>query len=262
MRHLQSVDLFRTLWPAALRSWGESDPALAAVAPSTPPSPPLAPMPTTFSALINAIVHQQFSLAAGNRISRRLTEACDGEITANRLLALSDDALRAFGIARIRAASIRAAARAQLQGSLCGLGQLSDDEAQVRLCAFSGVGPWTAQMVLIFHFNRLDIFAPSDLGLRQGILLLDKRAVRPSLAEAKDRALSWKPYRSLAALVLWDLVFSQTDCGPLRLPLIDNLDQEIQRGGEGLKPTFALGGRPSGVTRQLLKKSLQQVIVS
>jgi DNA-3-methyladenine glycosylase II len=85
------------------------------------------------------------------------------------------------------------------------LSRLSDEEVIKELTAVWGIGVWTAQMFLLFHLGRLDVFAPGDLGLQEGIRLLDELKERPTPAECQDRAQLWAPLRSVAAWYLWRL---------------------------------------------------------
>jgi DNA-3-methyladenine glycosylase II len=74
-----------------------------------------------------------------------------------------------------------------------------------RLKEVRGIGEWTAQMFLLFHLGRLDVFAPGDLGLREGIRTLDGLEARPTAAQATERAVIWSPLRSVASWYLWRL---------------------------------------------------------
>jgi DNA-3-methyladenine glycosylase II len=163
-------------------------------------------MPTHFAALTRSIIHQQVSIAAGRAIGDRFVAACGGERTADAVLRLTPEELLAAGLSRAKARYIVALAEADRRGELENLEELADDEAIARLVALPGIGVWTAKMFLLFHLRRADIFSGDDLGLRMGIGLLDERSTPPTPTEAESRAELWRPYRSVAALVLWDLV--------------------------------------------------------
>jgi ribosomal protein S18 acetylase RimI-like enzyme len=120
--------------------------------------------------------------------------------------ALSDEALLAAGLSRAKARYVAALAEAALRGELAAIEALPDDEVVARLVTIPGVGAWTAKMFLLFHLRRPDVFSGDDLGLRLGIALLEGRPTPPSAGEAEARAELWQPYRSVASLVLWDLV--------------------------------------------------------
>ena len=198
--------LFAREWPAARAAWKVSDPVLHRAAPTTPVDRPIDEMPTHFAALTRSILHQQLSIASGRAISARFLAACGGSWTPEAVRALSDEELLAAGLSRAKARYVAALADAALRGDLTGIEALSDEEIIARLVTVPGIGTWTAKMFLLFHLRRPDIFSGDDLGLRLGIALLEGRENPPSASEAEARAEAWRPYCSVASLVLWDLV--------------------------------------------------------
>jgi len=80
------------------------------------------------------------------------------------------------------------------------------EEVIEHLVQVFGIGVWTAQMFLLFRLGRLDVIAPGDLGLQEGLRLLDGLDQRPTPAELERRAEVWRPLRSVAAWALWRLV--------------------------------------------------------
>jgi len=80
---------------------------------------------------------------------------------------------------------------------------MSDEQAEARLVALRGIGAWSAQMFLLRALGRPDVFPAGDLGLRRGIESLYALREMPSIPEASERALAWRPYRSYAAKYLW-----------------------------------------------------------
>ena len=85
------------------------------------------------------------------------------------------------------------------------LSRLPDQDVVDQITAVWGLGEWSAQMFLLFHLGRLDVFAPGDLGLREGMRILDGLEERPEPAEAVARAEVWAPLRSVASWYLWRL---------------------------------------------------------
>lgn len=163
-------------------------------------------MPTHFAALTRSIIHQQVSMAAGRAIGARFLAICGGAWTAEAVRALSAEELLGAGLSRAKARYVGALADADRRGELENLEEMSDENIIARLVPLPGIGVWTAKMFLLFHLRRPDVFSGDDLGLRLGIALLEGHAVPPTLAEAEARAEPWRPYRSVASLVLWDLV--------------------------------------------------------
>jgi DNA-3-methyladenine glycosylase II len=201
-----SERLFANEWPAARAAWKTSDPVLYRVAPTIPVDRPIDEMPTHFAALTRSILHQQLSIASGRAIAARFLAASGGSWTPEAVHALSGEALLGAGLSRAKARYVAELAEAALRGDLDALETLPDEEIIARLVKVPGVGAWTAKMFLLFHLRRPDVFSGDDLGLRLGIALLDGRESPPTAAEAEARADAWRPYRSVASLVLWDLV--------------------------------------------------------
>lgn len=190
----------------AREHWRTRDPLLYAVTPEQPVERLMEAMPTAFGALVRAIVHQQVSIAAGRSIATRLVAACGGEAEPARVLALSEADLQAAGLSRGKIRYVRALAEGASDGLLTDIEAQSEEEIERRLVLLPGIGVWTAKMFLLFHVRRLDVFAGGDLGLREGIEVLDGMSGPLTIAEAEARATAWSPYRSVASVVLWDLL--------------------------------------------------------
>lgn len=158
-----------------------------------------------FVRLVQTIVGQSISLTSAAAIFARLVALLGGQITAAALAATDDEALRQIGLSYAKARALRELARAVSTRALDldELDTLSDDEAQARLVSLRGVGPWSAELFLMRTMQRPDVFAAGDVGLRHGIRLLDGLDAMPSIKEAAQRALAWRPYRSYAAKYLW-----------------------------------------------------------
>ncbi|MFW5844835.1 MAG: DNA-3-methyladenine glycosylase family protein [Planctomycetota bacterium] len=185
------------------------DPVLAPVIRATPLLRPLRRRGSLFAHLVRVILAQQISVAAANSITARVAAACAGRITPATILALDHAGLRAAGCSGPKARSILALATDEAAGRLRlrGIGRLGDEDAHARLCAIRGIGPWTAEMVLLFRFGRPDVFSPGDIGLRRAVERLyelprdlDERAWR---ARAAAISAVWRPHRSTACRYLW-----------------------------------------------------------
>ncbi|HGY09542.1 MAG TPA: DNA-3-methyladenine glycosylase 2 family protein [Oceanithermus profundus] len=151
-----------------------------------------------FPALVRAVVGQQLSNAVARTMFRRVQQAT--ELEPERLLALGEEGLRALGLARAKGRALEGLARAQLEGYFAGLEALPDDEAAARLTALGGVGPWTAQMVLIFSLGRMDVWPTGDLGMVRQAERLYGLATRAQVEALGER---FRPWRSAAAHYLW-----------------------------------------------------------
>ncbi|GAB5537028.1 MAG: DNA-3-methyladenine glycosylase [Rubricoccaceae bacterium] len=165
----------------------------------------------TLPALLRSIVYQQLSGKAAATIHGRvLTAFGDGrQPDASALAAADTESLRACGLSRAKVAAVQDLVGRQLQGSLPTRDALLDfDDATVirELTAVRGVGPWTAQMVLMFNLGRPDVWPSADLGVQEGYRLISGADVRPKARELAEQGERYRPWRSLAAWYLWRAV--------------------------------------------------------
>ncbi len=210
---IRPVRLFQHEWPLARAAWEQTDPRLFLATPPEPLDRIMEDMPTSFGAVVRSILHQQVSIFAGRAIISRLVAACGGEVEPERVKALTEMELRQIGLSQQKVRYVQALATAAADGLFADIESLPEKAIAQRLVRLPGIGIWTVQMFCIFHLQRPDIFSGGDLGLREGIRILDERAEPPIVAEAERRAEVWSPYRSVAAVVLWDLV-RRTRAGP------------------------------------------------
>ncbi len=154
--------------------------------------------------LAKMIVEQQVSVAAAATIWGRL-EAGLGEVSERTLLAREVEALQAFGLSRGKARYVRGLAEACAEGrfDFAAISALPDGDAIAALTALTGVGRWTAETYLMFCEGRLDVFPGGDVALQEAMRWADRAETRPREAEAYRRADLWRPYRGVAAHLLW-----------------------------------------------------------
>ena len=159
-----------------------------------------------FEALVQAIVYQQLAGAAARAIHGRLIAAMDGEVLPEKLLGLSDQTLREVGLSAAKVLSLRDLATKVLDGTVVlsprALSRQSDDEIIRRLSTVRGIGPWSAQMFLIFQLRRLDVWPVGDLGVRQGYGLAWKIPT-PTARELEPLGDGFRPYRTVVAWYCW-----------------------------------------------------------
>jgi DNA-3-methyladenine glycosylase II len=162
-----------------------------------------------FSALVSIVVSQQLGLAAADSIFMRVREACDGKITPEVTLRLSEIELRATGLSGAKIRTIKAIAQAvgekskQNRLDLISLKRVPEEVAYERLTSIWGLGPWSVEMFMIFALGRSDVFSLGDLGLVRGIeriYELPKDTPRTSLLSLSEK---WSPYRTWACFLLW-----------------------------------------------------------
>ncbi len=155
----------------------------------------------TFGFLVEVVAYQQVSQASAREVVARL-EALSA-MTPTTWLSCPDAELAATGLTRQRRRWLRELAERVLTGAvdLESWGALAAHEAERRLRALRGVGAWSAQMVLLFHWEHLDVWPVGDVALRRGIARHLGRAV--SALEAVALGEGYRPWRSLAALWFW-----------------------------------------------------------
>lgn len=188
---------------AARQALVDRDPALAEADAVTPPLE-WRHRPGGFAGLVRMIVEQQVSVASAEAVWRRLNEGM-GAITPDLVLAHDAEALRGMGLSRQKAGYAHGLARAQLDGTidLEGLSALDDAEAIAALIALKGIGLWTAEVYLMMCEGRLDVFPGGDVALQEAIRWADRADARPDQKAAYVRAEAWRPYRGVAAHLLW-----------------------------------------------------------
>jgi 3-methyladenine DNA glycosylase/8-oxoguanine DNA glycosylase len=199
--------------PAQLRALFRRDPALGLARKGLDSFPgfPGEPRLPYFHTLARIIIYQQLAGAAARTIHDRVQALSPNPSrfpTSGEILALSEEELRGAGLSKNKLRAIRDLAERVQEGrlNLKTLYRQSDEEVMERLTAVWGIGEWSAQMFLLFHLGRLDVFAPGDLGLQEGIRVLDGLDGRPTPAQAQERAEVWRPLRSVASWYLWRLV--------------------------------------------------------
>ncbi|MDE2199057.1 MAG: DNA-3-methyladenine glycosylase 2 family protein [Rhodospirillales bacterium] len=160
--------------------------------------------PAGFPGLLQAIMGQQISNQAAGAIWRRLA-ALPGALEPAGLLALTEDDLRAAGLSRPKISHARSLAEAFADGRLdtARLDGLDDEAAIAAICAVRGLGPWTAEVYLLFALQRMDVFPAGDLALAAAAAHLKGLAERPGPRALRALAAGWRPWRSLAARLLW-----------------------------------------------------------
>lgn len=164
----------------------------------------LDPSDDLFRRLIRSIGSQQVSVASAEAIRQRLFDTV--EMTPKGVLGTDQQVLKDAGLSEMKAEYVREVAKAfDQEGYSKGcFATHSNEEIVDTLTEIKGVGPWTAEMQLLFTFGRPDVFPVGDLGIRRGVeRLSDEELTR---AEMRDRAEPWAPYRSYASLHLWRIV--------------------------------------------------------
>ncbi|MDB5190130.1 MAG: HhH-GPD family protein DNA-3-methyladenine glycosylase [Parcubacteria group bacterium] len=160
-----------------------------------------------FRSLASSIVSQQLSTKAAASIFARVILAVGGKLTAVNVLETPEAALRAAGLSAAKVKSLKELSGVIVSGelNLLKLRSLPADEAVIKLSSIWGIGPWTAEMFLIFALGSPDVFSSGDLILvrmLESLHGLPKGSKKPDLERL---AATWAPFRSYGSLLLWRL---------------------------------------------------------
>ncbi len=165
--------------------------------------PPLRRRPAGFEGLARIIVGQQLSIASAAAIWRRAAAACQPFEPA-ALLRLNDRKLAGAGLSKPKIRTLRAIAAACSNGlDLAALDGASDTEIHDALTEVVGIGPWTADIYIMFCLGRADAWAPGDLALQVAAQQALALADRPGKDDMMALAERWRPWRGVAARMLW-----------------------------------------------------------
>ena len=160
-----------------------------------------------FNALAAAIVYQQLSGKAASTIHGRFTTLfTDNLPEAHQATRMNIETLRSVGLSRNKALAVLDLADKSVDGSLVPMhrmGRLADEEIIDNLCQVRGVGPWTAQMFLIFNLGRPDVMPAADLGVQKGVQAIYSIEELPLPETVAERTAHLAPYRSAATWYFW-----------------------------------------------------------
>ena len=166
--------------------------------------PPLRRAPAGFAGLAAIIVEQQISLHAAAAILKRLKEAV-APLTPQGLIAAGPQVMAEAGLSRAKIASLTELAGAVAAGrlDLDGLERLDDAEASGSLRAVRGIGPWTADIYLLTCLGRPDVWPVGDVALQTAAGMVLELGKRPQPRAMLALAEPWRPWRAVAARLLW-----------------------------------------------------------
>lgn len=160
--------------------------------------------PDYFQGLVGEIIGQQLSGKVAGVIEGRLKNKIKGRLTPKSILRLKDEELRSCGMAWSKVRAIKDLSERVKNRDLHirKLKELSDDEVKNELVAVKGIGPWTADMFLMFSLGRPDIFPVEDLGIKNGFeKVTGQKFDKKKTAEFAQK--HWAPYRTIASWYLW-----------------------------------------------------------
>jgi DNA-3-methyladenine glycosylase II len=192
-----------------IRLLARRDPDLGRVVEKFGP-PPMWGREAGFSTLLHIILEQQVSLASARAAHNKLLEFAS-PITPHGFLKLDDATLKAAGFSRQKTSYARELAKSLVDGrlDLDALRDIDDDAVRSELIKIKGIGRWTADIYLLMVLRRPDIWPAGDLALAVAARHVKRLKSRPTPRELDEIGEAWKPWRAVAARILWHYYLSE-----------------------------------------------------
>ena len=170
----------------------------------------LQPETNYFKSLTRSIVYQQLSGKVAKTISDRFIALFKDKSypTPVDVINIDHEKLRSVGLSNSKAQYIKNIAHAFLDNpdTYDSLEKMDDQDIIDTLITIKGVGPWTAQMFLMFTLNRPDVFPVTDLGVQKGFKHYYKLSEMPTPGQMLKKSEQWAPYRTVVSLYFWRLL--------------------------------------------------------
>jgi DNA-3-methyladenine glycosylase II len=176
-------------------------------------APPLWPREPGFPTLVYLILEQQVSLASAKAAYERLLDRLNATLVPERFLSLHARTLKKIGFSRQKTRYCRLLADSVLKGQidLDAIAAMDDDSARAALTAIKGIGPWTADVYLLMALRRPDVWPVGDLALQKAARRVKRLREHPSPARLEKIGEPWRPWRAVAARLLWHDYLSRLD---------------------------------------------------
>ena len=158
-----------------------------------------------FFSLCKSIIGQQISVAAANSVFLRFQQKCKNKISAKTISKLSTTQLKSCGLSRQKVKGIKSLAKQTLDKSFNPrlISKMSDEEAIIYLSQLRQIGKWSAEMILLFTYNRSNIWPVQDIGLLRAISKNYKKDYLPPETYINLLRKKFSPYCSVATWYLW-----------------------------------------------------------
>ena len=168
-------------------------------------SPPLWPREPGFPTLVYLILEQQVSLASAKAAYERLLARINAPLIPERLLALNARTMKKIGFSRQKTGYCRLLAASVLKNELDleAIAGMADESARAELTRIKGIGPWTADVYLLMALKRPDVWPVGDLALQKAARRIKRLRKHPSPARLEKIGEAWRPWRAVAARLLW-----------------------------------------------------------
>ena len=156
-----------------------------------------------FATFVNSIVGQQISVIAADSIWNRLKDMI-GEITPKQVSSFTHAEIAACGLTKSKATYILGVAQNPEEFLSPNWDELTDSEIHKHFVSFKGIGPWTAEMLMIFSLLRPNVFSIGDIGLVKAVkILVPEAETKEDVLQVAER---WSPYKTAACWYLWRML--------------------------------------------------------
>jgi DNA-3-methyladenine glycosylase II len=199
-----TVSLDEALVAEGARWLAERDPDLAGIVKNFG-LPPFWQRDPGFPTLVLLVLEQQVSLASAKAAYERLLAAAGSPLRPERFLQFDRRRLKRIGFSRQKAGYCRLLAQSILERrvNLEAITKLEDDLARAELTRIKGIGPWTADVYLLMALRRPDVWPVGDLALQKAVQRVKRLRKHPSPARLEKIGEAWRPWRAVAARLLW-----------------------------------------------------------
>jgi DNA-3-methyladenine glycosylase II len=171
-------------------------------------APPMWARRPGFPTLLRIVLEQQVSLISARAMFTRLRSNIE-PFSAAAFIEAGEPYLRSLGVTRQKAHYCVQVAHAFTDGRLNALGRMNDEDAHAALLGIKGIGPWSADIYLLMAFKRPDIWPAGDVALATAVARLRKLKDRPGVEELAQIAEAWRPFRAVAARMLWQYYLAE-----------------------------------------------------
>ena len=158
-----------------------------------------------FLSLCKSIIGQQISVAAANSVFLKITKECGGKINPKVVNAITSNRLKKCGLSRQKVRGIKEIAKKFINKSFNPriIKTMNDEEAILYLSELRQIGKWSAEMILLFTYNRSNIWPVQDIGLLRAISNNYKKSYLPPMGYVNRLKKRFSPYCSVATWYLW-----------------------------------------------------------
>lgn len=189
-------------WAKAKRHLSQTDATLAAII-KRYKGETLSSKGSAYFSLARAIVGQQISVKAADSVWRKLEATLGGEVSPVQVLETDTPTLRSAGLSGQKVIYLQELSQFFVTQGTIDWHSRADEQVMADLMSIKGIGKWSAEMFLIFHLMRPDVFPLADLGLRKAIELSYNQGQKMPPKTLLALAENWRPYRTVATWYLW-----------------------------------------------------------